>query len=1191
MSVVDLTLRGDPTGVYPTMDFATRDRYRLVVEDISKRGPLSEDQVAQTALQLARDASAGSAQGASRSARANHTTHVGYFLIGNGRTQLERAALMRRTPRQFARRLGRRFHFVLFTGTLTILTAAMTGFLARAAAGFHGLGPWGLVAATLVFAIGTSQLALGLVNWAATLLVGPRILPRLDFSKGIPAEHRTVVVVPTLLTDAAEIDGLLDALEVCFLANRDPRLSFALLSDFRDAAVETMAGDADLLRRARAGIDALNRRYAPQAADAPFFLFHRERRWNLREGVWMGWERKRGKIEAFNETVRGATGRFDTIVGDVTSLQGAKYVIALDSDTQLPRDAARQLAGTMAHPLNRPIYDEKLGRVTDGYAILQPRVATTMASACRSRFSLLFAGEPGIDPYTRAVSDVYQDLFDEGSFVGKGIYDIDTFQKALGGRLPENRILSHDLLEGAYARSGLASDIILFDEFPSSYTADISRRYRWMRGDWQITPWLRSRVPGASGLRVKNPISLLSRWKVLDNLRRSLVPIALMTLLLVGWAIPGAARLTTVVVAAILLLPGLFAAAAELARRPNEVPRYHHLREIGRAQTLQLHREMYALACLPYEAFVSLTAIVRTAGRVLVTHRKLLEWRTASDGQRAARTTLAGLYATMWTAPLIAAVAIVGLKARHPVALVFASPVIGLWFLAPAWAWWLSRPIRPAEHHLATADVRFLRMLARRTWRFFETFVTAEDHSLPPDNFQEDPPRGVAHRTSPTNIGLSLTGQSHRLRLGLPVRDRPRGAHASDVGSDGQAAAPSGPLLQLVRHARRSNLCGRRYVSTVDSGNLAGHLIALAAGLNEIGGHRILRPELFAGLIDTLDVIAEAAPSAAEVLAEATRLRLQLATPPCTLSESRSLLGRLIAGGQIWPAWPHRKTPRNRPGGFTPFRPSPSVPSINWRTWLLGWMCRVLRPSWVSCARRSRRQTEYPPWPRPRCWRKHWCPQSITSWPARLLSGAHGSFALRNAVLLASERAAEQMSELRRLAARCATSSPTSTTSFSTTASATCCRSATMSPITASTRAFYDLLASEARLASFVAIAQGKLPQEHWFSLGPAAHDFGRRTVAALVERLDVRVPDAAADHADATRGTILDETYHGGGRTPDRVRARTQRAVGCLRVRLQQDRRATQLPIPRLWRSRPGFQARAGGRPGHRAVRQRAWR
>jgi cellobiose phosphorylase len=1121
MSVVELTLRGDPTGVYPTMDFATRDRYRLAVEDISKRGPLSEDQVAQTALQLARDAGASHAAGTAPS----HTTHVGYFLIGNGRAQLERAARMRRTPRGFARRLGRRFHFLLFTGAVTLLTATMTGFLARAAAGFHGLGPWGLAAATLIFAIGSSQLALELVNWAATLLVGPRVLPRLDFSKGIPAEHRTVVAVPTLLTDAAEIDGLLDALEVRFLANRDPRLSFALLSDFRDAAVETMAGDADLLQRARAGIDALNQRYAFSAAAAPFFLLHRKRRWNPREGVWMGWERKRGKIEAFNETVRGTTGRFDTIVGDVTSLQGVKYVIALDSDTQLPRDAARQLAGTMAHPLNRPIFDEKLGRVTGGYAILQPRVATTMASACRSRFALLFAGEPGIDPYTRAVSDVYQDLFDEGSFVGKGIYDVDAFQKALGGRLPENRILSHDLLEGAYARSGLASDIILFDDFPSSYTADISRRYRWMRGDWQITPWLRSRVPGASGQRVKNPISLLSRWKVLDNLRRSLVPIALMILLLVGWAIPGAARLTTLVMAAILLLPGLFAAATELARRPSEVPRYHHLREIGRVQARQLHRDLYALACLPYEAFISLTAIVRTALRVLVTHRKLLEWRTASDGQRAARTTLAGLYATMWMAPLIAALAIVGLKTKHPAALAFAAPVTGLWLLAPAWAWWLGRPIRPVEHHLATADVRFLRMLARRTWRFFETFVTAENNYLPADNFQEDPPRGAAHRTSPTNIGLSLTASLTAYDLGY--------LSATDLAGRTQLTLASMDKLQRHRghfynwyDTHTLEPLRPTYVSTVDSGNLAGHLIALAAGLNEIGGHKILRPDIFAGLVDTLDVIAEAAPSAAEVLAEATRLRLQLATPPCTLSESRSLLGRLIAGGQDLA---RVATPQNNEESawwIHAFQ-AESQRAFDQLAHMAPWLDVPLAPAELGELRTTLSPSDQIPTLAETALLAQALVPAIDHELASATSvGSAWLIPLRNAVLLASERAAEQLSELRRLAARCGELGDLDYEFLYD-------RERHLLSIgynTASRRldgGFYDLLASEARLASFVAIAQGKLPQEHWFSLGRLLTTSGGKPAllswsGSMFEYLMplLIMPTYA--------GTILDETYHG---------------------------------------------------------------
>ncbi|MGD0541023.1 MAG: glycosyltransferase family 2 protein, partial [Tepidisphaeraceae bacterium] len=574
MSAVEHVLRTDPAGVYPPMDFTTRDQYRHAVEEIAKHCPLSEDEVARRAVELAGKPAGGDGDGE----RASRTGHVGYFLVGRGRRILERSVLHRSTVDQMVRRLGRRFPLATYLASMVVTTAVATGLIVSWAAR-QGLGHWGLAPWGLLLFICTSQLAVAVIHWGAMLLVRPRILPRMDFSKGIPPEHRAIVAIPAIVSGGKEIDELLEGLEIHYLANRDPNLLFALISDFRDTPQETMPEDEALLQKARDGIEALNAKYAGSgregetaAGDARadggeaggeeakgksrFFLFHRKRRWNAGENVWMGWERKRGKLEDFNGALRGEEGRFDTIVGATDALESVRYVITLDSDTQLPRDSARQLVGTMAHPLNRPHYDLKLGRVTEGYGILQPRVGISIPSAGRSRFARLFAGEPGIDPYTHAVSDVYQDVFEEGSFIGKGIYDVDVFRQAIHGRLPENRILSHDLLEGGHARAGLVSDIMLFEEYPSTFPADVSRRSRWIRGDWQIAPWLLARVLGADGSPAPNPISSLSRWKILDNVRRSLMPGALLTLLIVGWFLPGALFYTLLVVG-ILLLPAI----------------------------------------------------------------------------------------------------------------------------------------------------------------------------------------------------------------------------------------------------------------------------------------------------------------------------------------------------------------------------------------------------------------------------------------------------------------------------------------------------------------------------------------------------------------------------------------------------------------------------------------------------------
>ena len=1075
-SSVERILRDDPAGVYSSMDFATRDCYRLAAEAIAKRSPISEDGVARAALELASEGSPGEGE---------RRAHVGYFLIDEGRDRLERRVGMRRGPWLGLRHFSYRRRRHLYACSIALGTAALTLVLSLGAARL-GFVHWWLAGLTLVGAIAASQLAVSMVHWAFTLVVRPHCLPRLDFSTGIPASHQTLVVVPTLLTDAAEIERLIESLEVRFLANRDAQLGFALLSDFRDAPSETLRTDAALLQLAEDGIRSLNVTYAEKGVAPPFYLFHRKREWNAAEGVWMGWERKRGKLENLNAALRGSLAHFASVIGDAARLHGVKYVIVLDSDTQLPRDAARQLASTLAHPLNRPRYDPERGRVTEGYAILQPRVDVTMASSSASRFARLFSGEFGIDPYTRAVSDVYQDVFGEGSFVGKGIYDVDAVREALDDRLPNNRILSHDLLEGAYARAGLVSDITLFEDYPHTYAADVSRRQRWIRGDWQITPWLTHRVPTSQGRTEPNCISTLSRWKVLDNLRRSLVPIAISILLVVGWAVDGAGP-ATLAVLGILVLPGLFAAGAALLRHPSETSPLAHVRDVARTLGRQLLREVFVLACLPYDAFVSCSAIVRTSGRVLVTGRHLLEWRTASDAQRSALSGLGGTYRVMLVAPLIALAAAVAMGLRTPQELAVAAPVLVLWLASPAVAWWLSLPLPAARPELTVSDTAFLRGVARRTWRFFETFVSDTDHYLPPDNVQEDPPRGVAHRTSPTNIGLALTANLAAYDFGYVtasevVERTTRTLHSMDALGryrghfynwyDTTTLEPLRPL----------------YISTVDSGNLSGHLITLAAGLGDMAEHAAFRPQIFDGLRDTLELIAEVgAAQHVELAGPLARLRADLVAPPAALSAVRRRLERLEVGSrQLSSAaeahssecaeWARAFGQQCRKALAEIMHLAPwlalasgATPGVGpGQAELVATLARLDGALTLSATARLA-QSLFP---------------ELDAARARAPAGLEDAWLeLSRAVQLASERAGEQLIALRALALRALELGDVDYEFLYD-------RSRHLLAIgynVADHRldaSFYDLLASEARLASFVGIAQGKLPQEHWFSLG-----------------------------------------------------------------------------------------------------------
>ncbi len=566
MSRVDQVLRQDPAGVYGAMDFATRDMYRHAVEEVARRSPLSQIEVAECAVALAlASAGAATANGDGRAA------HVGCYLIGKGRPQFERAAQYRPSPGAWIRELGRRHPLLLYLGAIVALEAAIaTGVVAQGRA--FGSARWAMAAAAIPLVLGASQLAVTLVNWLVTMLIVPKPLPKLDFSGGVPDAMRTLVAVPTLLVSERNVADLLEGLEVRYLANRDDHVHFALVTDFQDAQEETTPGDAALLRRAKEGIDVLNEKYKGDRGDR-FFLFHRPRRWDSHERVWMGYERKRGKLAALNSLLRGKPGdSFSLIVGETSVLPGMRYVITLDTDTQLPRDVAQQLVGTIAHPLNRARFDQGSRRVREGYGILQPRVAESMPVGGRSVFLRLFGGESGVDPYSRTVSDVYQDAFGEGSFIGKGIYDVDAFIRVAGDQFPDNLILSHDLLEGCYARTALASDVQLYESSPQRYLADVSRRHRWVRGDWQITPWMLPWVPGPSGRRLRNPISALSRWKIFDNLRRSLVAPALLLVLFAGWSTLYPPWFWTLVVAAISLAPTLLRGdgARALAGRPRD---------------------------------------------------------------------------------------------------------------------------------------------------------------------------------------------------------------------------------------------------------------------------------------------------------------------------------------------------------------------------------------------------------------------------------------------------------------------------------------------------------------------------------------------------------------------------------------------------------------------------------------------
>jgi cyclic beta-1,2-glucan synthetase len=1080
LSLVEQALRADPQDAYPRMDFATRDRYRHVVARLAKHSPLSEFAVAQAAIGLARASAAERGPG-------THSAHVGNYLIDKGLRELESAVAYRRPLVLRLRRLIGRFPLFQYLAAIVAMSVAVAAGLVAL---MHGaeLAGWRLQLLVVLALVAGSELASAIANWLSTLLVTPQLLPRLDYSQGLPQENTTLVVVPSLLRTEENVERLLDELEVRFLGNQDRNLLFGLLTDFCDAHQAELPEDEALAAHARGGIERLNEKY-PGTGRPRFFLFHRPRRWNPREQAWMGHERKRGKLADLNLLLRGeGQDRFSLVVGDASRLADVRYVITLDTDTELPRDTARQLVGVMAHPLNRPRFDERRQRVVGGYGILQPRMAATLPGASRSRYAQLYGSEPGIDPYTRSVSDVYQDLFAEGSFIGKGIYDVDAFERACKGRFPDNRILSHDLLEGCYVRSGLLSDVLLYEDYPASYASDVSRHERWIRGDWQIVSWLLPRVPAAEGRSESNPLSGLSLWKIFDNLRRSLAPASLVVLTLAGWCVASHAWAFTLALAGLVAVPTLLHGLVALLRKPRELGLAGHVSSVGRATGGGLAQSAFRIACLPHEAVVTLGAVLRTLWRMLVTRRRLLEWSPYGEQDKAAANRLSASFRTMWVAPFLAVATAAALAVFRETALPAALPILALWSAAPVIAWWLGRPLRRREARLSAPQARFLRKVARKTWSFFETFVGEEDNWLPPDNFQEDPGPKTAHRTSPTNIGLLLLAN-------LTAHDF---GYVTAGTLIERTAATFRTLARLPRYrghfynwydTRTLQPLPPRYVSSVDSGNLAGYLLTLRSGLLALPDQPIVDRRVVDGLADTLAVLADAAPgldgghvTRLQALLEAAREQ-----PPATLPAVTEFITAAETCAEALVA---------------DLAGAPESAAPAWAS-ALARQCRATRDELVSLAAGAQ------------------SPSSVEVAGRR--PEQPGIPSLRELAAQGNATAAARIAACEALA-REATGFADMEFEFLYDRTRHLLAIGFNADDARRDTSYYDLLASEARFASFVAISQGQLPQECWFALGRLLTSADGETVlvswsGSMFEYL---MPQLVMPGYD---GTLLDQT------------------------------------------------------------------
>jgi hypothetical protein len=845
----DRVLREDPSGVYPRMDFDSRDLYRKKLVSIAEHSDCTEIEVAREAVALARQAHETSDKD---SRVAQRRSHVGWYLLAEGTTLLEERVGFHPPILHRIRSFVRTHPDEIYLPGIAVLTLTIMSAVVLLLT--DPRSPLGLILlAILAVLLPSSQSAVQIVNYLITLLIPAEILPKLDLSEGLPADCVTLVSVPTVLLNEKQVHKLAEDLEVRFLGNQDPNLHFALLTDLPDSAWEPR-DDRALVDLCSNLIQNLNEKYAEKGMGS-FFMLHRRRIYNPRERLWMGWERKRGKLMELNGLLCGTGDSFPIKVGNLAVLPSVRFVITLDSDTELPRGSAQRMVGALAHPLNQAIIDPERGVVVKGYGILQPRVGISVQSTARSWLASIYSGETGFDIYSRAISDVYQDLYGEGIFVGKGIYEAQTLHRVLDRRFPRNTLLSHDLVEGAYARAGLLSDVEVIEDYPSHYSAHNRRKHRWLRGDWQIAGWLRPRVPDETGQVVPNPLSVVSQWKILDNLRRSLVEPATFLLFVLGWLVlPGRPVFWTLAVVAILFIPAWVQFGCELIRAAVQKRSTIALDALNAVVDSNV-TDWLTLTFLAHQALLSMDAVVRTMVRRVITRQKLLQWETAAQAELAGyKRTVLDIY--LDCAPVLALGLFFLIWFTRRAAIPAALPILALWALSVPVSHWLNRPPRPPRKRPSAKDERFLRLEALRIWRYFAEFSTEEHHWLIPDNVQQEP-ANVAGRISPTNLGFLLNARQVACDFGYITVPELAEQTLRTLGTMSQFRRYKGHLYNWYDTRTLAPLTPSM-VSTVDSGNLLASLWTLQRGCLELLTQPLLRPELANGFRDFLQAVAAA---------------------------------------------------------------------------------------------------------------------------------------------------------------------------------------------------------------------------------------------------------------------------------------------------------------------------------------------
>jgi cyclic beta-1,2-glucan synthetase len=1059
----DAILREDPVGVFPAMEDETRHIYHLRIAELARHADASEVETAQMALDLARQ-SAANPDPDPRQAR--RTAHIGYYLFAEGLPTLSQRIDYNGPPierlRSFLRSWKEDFYILgIFILTCLLIVAVIAPLVPHNAF-------WPVIAALLLSLIPASQGAVDLINNTVTALMKAHSLPKIDFSKGVPDEATTFVVVPTLLLREKQVHELFDELEARYLSNQDPNIHFGLLTDLPDIETRPLDEDTDPLALLAAQcVEDLNQKYAGQNGGS-FFLLHRHRIFNARQGVWMGWERKRGKLLDLNQFLLRHHDAFPLKAGPLNLLNEVRYVITLDSDTQLPRGTAARMVGTMAHPLNQAIVNPKLRIVTAGYGILQPRVGVSVSSAASSRLASLYSGETGFDIYTRAVSDVYQDLFGEGIFAGKGIYEVSILLQVLDRRFPRNALLSHDLIEGSYARAGLVTDIEIIDDYPSHYSAHTRRKHRWVRGDWQIARWLLNRVPDESGHYVTNPINTISQWKILDNLRRSLVEPVTFMLFVFGWfVLPGGALYWTIASLVLLLLPSFVQLAFNLGRALLKLS-FVGAREGVTTFASSFGFTILNLTFLPHHMLLSLDAIIRSLIRSYVSGKRLLEWETAAQAESGTSKHSLDIYLQL--SPVIAVVIAIGLAFDHLPSLYAAAPVLFLWAIAPLVAHWLNSPPTQEEGPLTQQDSLFLHQQALQIWRYFQEFGDEKNHWLIPDNVEEKDLVQI-RKLSPTNLGMLFNARQAAVEFGfLTLYDF--------------AQATLGTLNTYERLEKQRGHIYNWYdietlraippltISSVDSGNLTASLYTLQSGALDLIKRPLLNLDVFACLEEMQ--AKPLAPAANQQETDAAILRAHV----------RFLLQQVAAPAQ-------------------PVSVENDLANAGRETWLAHELNRRLTALSIFAQ-------DYAPWTLPQFEALFALPQlsqpedhiiptvqQAADYAAYLNARiatviptlpqdsplATSATTLRTLLTEAGPRLTQLKGDLATIAAEAGRRADAMHYSFLFVESRQLLSIGFDGTKQELHSACYDLLASEARIASFIAVAKGDIPQQSWFRL------------------------------------------------------------------------------------------------------------